>query len=105
MVAIRFDSRCIRSSFVIDVMRITDSGCGMFHRSRVNNLVVTQARAHLMMARMWHRRTKASDAEAYLEYLFQSGIPAYRATKGNRGAGVLRRAEGGVGFLGAARRH
>lgn len=49
-----------------------------------------------MIARMWHGRTKASDAEAYLEYLFQSGIPAYRATNGNRGAWVLRRMEGDV---------
>jgi len=49
-----------------------------------------------MIARMWHGRTKASDAEAYLEYLFKSGIPAYRATAGNRGAWVLRRIEGDV---------
>jgi hypothetical protein len=33
-----------------------------------------------MIARMWHGKTKASDAAAYLEYLFKSGIPAYRAT-------------------------
>ena len=49
-----------------------------------------------MIARIWHGRTKASDAKAYLEYLFQSGIPAYRATNGNRGAWVLRRMEGDV---------
>ena len=49
-----------------------------------------------MIARIWHGRTKASDARAYLEYLFQSGIPAYRATAGNRGAWVLRRIEGDV---------
>jgi len=49
-----------------------------------------------MIARIWHGRTKASDARAYLEYLFQSGIPAYRATAGNQGAWVLRRIEGDV---------
>ncbi|MGA2569710.1 MAG: antibiotic biosynthesis monooxygenase [Terracidiphilus sp.] len=49
-----------------------------------------------MIARIWHGRTKASDAKAYLEYLFQSGIPGYRVTKGNRGAWVLRKIEGDV---------
>jgi heme-degrading monooxygenase HmoA len=46
-----------------------------------------------MIARIWHGRTKASDAEAYLHYLFESGIPAYRTTTGNRGAWVLRRTD------------
>jgi heme-degrading monooxygenase HmoA len=49
-----------------------------------------------MIARIWHGRTRASDAAAYLEYLFKSGIPAYRATPGNGGAWVLRRIEGDV---------
>jgi heme-degrading monooxygenase HmoA len=49
-----------------------------------------------MIARIWHGRAKASDADAYLEYLFQTGVPAYRATQGNRGAWVLRRMEGEV---------
>jgi heme-degrading monooxygenase HmoA len=44
-----------------------------------------------MIARIWRGKTKASDAAAYLEYLFKSGIPAYRATSGNKGAWVLRR--------------
>jgi len=47
-----------------------------------------------MIARIWHGKTKTSDAEAYLKYLFNSGIPAYRATSGNKGAWVLRRIEG-----------
>jgi heme-degrading monooxygenase HmoA len=49
-----------------------------------------------MMARIWHGKTKASDAETYLEYLFKSGIPAYRSTTGNKGAWVLRRLDGDV---------
>lgn len=49
-----------------------------------------------MIARIWHGKTKARDAAAYLEYLFRSGIPAYRATAGNKGAWVLRRTEGDV---------
>ena len=47
-----------------------------------------------MIARIWHGKTKASDADAYLDYLFESGIPAYRTTIGNRGAWVLRRMDG-----------
>jgi heme-degrading monooxygenase HmoA len=49
-----------------------------------------------MIARIWHGKTKAGDATAYLEYLFKSGIPAYRATGGNKGAWVLRRMDNGV---------
>jgi heme-degrading monooxygenase HmoA len=49
-----------------------------------------------MIARIWHGRTRASDAEAYLDYLFKTGIPGYRATKGNMGAWVLRRVEGDI---------
>ena len=47
-----------------------------------------------MIARIWHGKTKASDADAYVDYLFKSGIPAYRTTIGNRGAWVLRRMDG-----------
>jgi len=32
-----------------------------------------------MIARMWHGRTKAADADKYLEYLNQSGIPLIAA--------------------------
>jgi heme-degrading monooxygenase HmoA len=49
-----------------------------------------------MIARTWHGRTNTTDADAYLAYLFKTGIPAYRATPGNRGAWVLRRIEGDV---------
>jgi heme-degrading monooxygenase HmoA len=49
-----------------------------------------------MIARMWHGRTKANDANKYLEYLYKSGIPDYRRTPGNRGAWVFRRIEGDV---------
>jgi heme-degrading monooxygenase HmoA len=49
-----------------------------------------------MIARMWHGRTKAPDADKYLEYLNHSGIPDYRRTPGNLGAWVFRRIEGDV---------
>jgi heme-degrading monooxygenase HmoA len=47
-----------------------------------------------MIARLWHGKTRASDADAYLDYLFKSGIPDYRRTAGNKGAWVLRRIDG-----------
>ena len=49
-----------------------------------------------MIARIWYGKTKASDATAYLECLFNSGIPAYRAMSGNKGAWVLRQINGDV---------
>jgi heme-degrading monooxygenase HmoA len=49
-----------------------------------------------MIARIWHGRTKASDAQVYTDYLYQSGIPDYRRTPGNRGAWVLQRIENDV---------
>jgi len=33
-------------------------------------------------------------ADAYYEYLLETGIPGYRATPGNRGCYVLRRTDG-----------
>jgi heme-degrading monooxygenase HmoA len=49
-----------------------------------------------MTARMWHGRTRTNDADKYLEYLYQSGVPDYRRTPGNRGAWIFRRIEGDV---------
>lgn len=49
-----------------------------------------------MIARIWHGITPASKAEAYLDFLNQSGVPDYQATPGNRGVYVLRRLEGEV---------
>ncbi|SRR6266511_5172512 len=47
-----------------------------------------------MVARIWRGWTSTEDADAYVEYLEQTGIPAYRATPGNRGAFILPRADG-----------
>jgi heme-degrading monooxygenase HmoA len=44
-----------------------------------------------MIARTWRGATKAEDAEAYLEYLHQTGFAEFRKTPGNRGALGLRR--------------
>jgi heme-degrading monooxygenase HmoA len=44
-----------------------------------------------MIARTWRGATKAEDAEAYLEYLHETGFDQYRATPGNLGVLGLRR--------------
>lgn len=44
-----------------------------------------------MIARTWRGATKAEDAEAYLEYLHQTGFAEYRKVPGNRGVLGLRR--------------
>jgi heme-degrading monooxygenase HmoA len=44
-----------------------------------------------MIARTWRGATKASDADAYLDYLHRTGLNEYRATPGNIGVTTLRR--------------
>jgi heme-degrading monooxygenase HmoA len=47
-----------------------------------------------MIARIWRGRTRAAQADMYLDYLQNTGIPGTRATPGNRGARILRRIVG-----------
>ena len=47
-----------------------------------------------MIARMWRGATRAEDAEAYLRYLRETGLRAFRDTPGNAGAFALRRIDG-----------
>jgi antibiotic biosynthesis monooxygenase (ABM) superfamily enzyme len=47
-----------------------------------------------LIARLWRGETRAEDADAYLAYLQETGLPAYAATPGNRGVHVLRRLQG-----------
>ncbi len=49
-----------------------------------------------MIARTWHGRVRASQADAYHQFLLRSGVPDYRGTPGNRGVYVLRHTEGDV---------
>src|SRR5688572_13632849 len=49
-----------------------------------------------MIARIWHGKTRAADADAYWDYLNRTGLPDYRDTPGNQGVTVLRRIEGEV---------
>jgi heme-degrading monooxygenase HmoA len=43
-----------------------------------------------MIARIWRGWTSLADADAYADYLLETGIADYRRTPGNRGAWILR---------------
>jgi hypothetical protein len=47
-----------------------------------------------LIARIWRGWTTTDDADDYVAYLQTTGIPAYRATPGNRAAYILRRSDG-----------
>ncbi len=49
-----------------------------------------------MIARIWHGRTRASDYEAYTDFLRQRAIPDYQGTEGFVRLSFLRRLEGEV---------
>ena len=46
-----------------------------------------------MIARIWHGRTSAAKADAYLAFLRQRAEPDYTRILGNRGVYILRRRE------------
>jgi heme-degrading monooxygenase HmoA len=48
-----------------------------------------------MIARIWRGATEAEDADAYLQYLHETGFAQYRATPGNLGVLGLRRIQEG----------
>jgi heme-degrading monooxygenase HmoA len=43
-----------------------------------------------VIARIWRGAVRRGEADRYVDYLQATGIPAYRATLGNRGAWILR---------------
>ena len=47
-----------------------------------------------MITRIWHGKTKAQDADAYLAYIQQTGLKDYAATPGIVSAKILRKIEG-----------
>jgi heme-degrading monooxygenase HmoA len=47
-----------------------------------------------MIARTWRGVTRAHDADAYVQYLLDTGLAEFRQTEGNRGALAFRRIEG-----------
>lgn len=48
-----------------------------------------------MIARIWRGVTPESKSNEYFEYVMETGVKGCRATEGNRGVYVLRRATGG----------
>ena len=47
-----------------------------------------------MIARMWRGWTAAGDAEAYVQYMTETGLPDSLGTEGNRGMLLLHRRDG-----------
>jgi heme-degrading monooxygenase HmoA len=47
-----------------------------------------------MIARIWHGKTKDSQADDYRDFLIARAIPDYQSVSGNLGVHVLRRIEG-----------
>lgn len=52
-----------------------------------------------MIMRTWRGRTPASKADAYLELMRTSAMPAYKTVPGCLGAWVTRRIEGDVAYF------
>lgn len=46
-----------------------------------------------LIARTWHGRTTAGQADEYLKFLIERAIPDYQSVAGNRGVTILRRIE------------
>ena len=49
-----------------------------------------------MITRTWHGRTRAEDADRYLEFLKQTGVPDYARVEGNLSVKILRRIDADV---------
>ena len=48
----------------------------------------------MVIARTWRGWTSLGDADAYTNYIAETGITGYRNTPGNEGAWILRRPDG-----------
>jgi heme-degrading monooxygenase HmoA len=48
-----------------------------------------------MVARSWKGWTRAEDADRYVDYLNETGVPELSGTPGNRGVYLLHRIDGG----------
>ena len=47
-----------------------------------------------MIARIWRGVVRSDDAEAYVNYIVNTGMAEYQSTPGNQGAWMLRRDDG-----------
>lgn len=53
-----------------------------------------------MIARIWRGTVAAADADAYADYMLETGVRGYTGTPGNRGVYMLRRTtEAGCEFV------
>jgi hypothetical protein len=49
-----------------------------------------------MITRIWHGRTKATNAGTYLNYIRLTGLKEYKSAEGNISAKILRKIEGDI---------
>ena len=49
-----------------------------------------------IITRIWHGRTRAEQADEYLEFLIETGVSDYKKTPGNLSVEILRRIEDDV---------
>jgi heme-degrading monooxygenase HmoA len=49
-----------------------------------------------MITRIWHGRTSTADADAYREYVVETGIKDYKSVSGNLGVQIWQRREGDI---------
>lgn len=49
-----------------------------------------------MIVRIWHGRTKTSDAEKYRQFVIETGIKEYASVNGNLGSQIWQRQEGEI---------
>ena len=50
----------------------------------------------MKIVRMWHGRTKASDADAYWRFIHERAVPDYKSVPGNLEVKLMRRLDGDV---------
>lgn len=46
------------------------------------------------ITRVWHGRTKAEDADSYLQFVIDTGVPDYKSVPGNLSVEIWRRIDG-----------
>jgi len=49
-----------------------------------------------MITRIWHGRTRADDADEYLQFLIDTGVADYKSVDGNLSVEIWRRIDGDV---------
>ena len=49
-----------------------------------------------VITRVWHGRTRAEQADEYLEFMIKTGVADYKKTPGNRSVEIWRRIENDV---------